>query len=51
MVTTHLAWDDVIDVHDALINPTVSTHMTITLEHALPLCLVLTAVEFIYCQL
>jgi hypothetical protein len=44
MIATYLAWNYVIDVHDAFIYTTVGAHMTIAFEHALPLCFVLTAV-------
>jgi hypothetical protein len=44
MVSTCLAWDDVIDVHLTFICATDLTHSAITIEHTLSLCPVSSAV-------
>jgi hypothetical protein len=47
MVTTNLAWDDMINVHLTLICATDLTHSTITLEHSFTLLSVPTRVQLI----
>jgi hypothetical protein len=47
MVTTYLAWNDMIDVHLTLICTTDLAHATITLEHALTLFAVTPRVQLI----
>jgi hypothetical protein len=47
MVTTGLAWDDVIDVHLTFICATQLTSSTITHEHSLTLFTIASAVEVI----
>jgi hypothetical protein len=47
MVSTYLAWDDVIDVHLTLICATQLTSSTITHEHALSLRSVASAIDLI----
>jgi hypothetical protein len=44
MITTGLAWNDVIDVHLALICTTYLAHATVTHEHTLSLFTVSSAV-------
>jgi hypothetical protein len=47
MITTYLAWDDVIDVHLTLICSTLSTDATITIEHSLTLRFIASAIELV----
>jgi hypothetical protein len=47
MISTHLAWNYVVDMHLALICATQLTHPAITIKHALTLHPVSSAVELI----
>jgi hypothetical protein len=47
MITTHLAWDYMVNVHLALICSTYLAEPTISLEHAFTLLAVSSAVQFI----
>jgi hypothetical protein len=47
MITTGLAWDDVIDVHFTLVSTTQLTDSSITHEHAFTLLSIPTRVELI----
>jgi hypothetical protein len=48
MVSTHLAWDYMVDMHLALICSTYLAEATITLEHAFTLLSIPTRVQLIY---
>jgi hypothetical protein len=47
MVSTNLAWDDVVDVHLTLICATQLTDSSIAVEHSLTLRFIASAVEFV----
>jgi hypothetical protein len=47
MVSTYLAWNDMIDVHLTFICATDLAHATITLEHAFTLFAVTPAVQLV----
>jgi hypothetical protein len=47
MISTYLAWNDVVDVHLTLISSTLSTDATISAEHAFALRFVTPRVQLI----
>jgi hypothetical protein len=47
VISTCLAWDDVIDVHLTLICTTQLTHSTIALEDTITLLSIASAIEFV----
>jgi hypothetical protein len=47
VISTYLAWDDVVDVHLTFISSTLSTDATISIEHSLSLRFIASAIELV----
>jgi hypothetical protein len=47
VISTYLAWNDVVDVHLTLISTTLSTDATISIEHSLTLGFIASAIELV----